>query len=45
MEAKHARRVYMNFLILPDLAKRVKELEAQVKKLSPPPNPEAEPSA
>jgi hypothetical protein len=26
----------MQFLTLPELAKRVKELEAQVKKLSPP---------
>jgi len=36
MEAKHARRVYMQFFNLPDLAKRVKELEAEVKKLSKP---------
>lgn len=35
MEAKHARRVYIQFVQLPDLNKRVRELESQVKKLTP----------
>lgn len=33
MEGKHARRVYLQFAQLPDIAKRLRELEAQVKKL------------
>jgi UDP-3-O-[3-hydroxymyristoyl] glucosamine N-acyltransferase len=34
MEIGHARRVYLNFVQLPELAKRVKELEKQLKKLA-----------
>ena len=30
MEVSHARRVYMHFMNLPDLAKRVKDLEKQL---------------
>lgn len=33
MEAGHAKRVYLQFMHLPELAKRVKELERQVEKL------------
>jgi UDP-3-O-[3-hydroxymyristoyl] glucosamine N-acyltransferase len=36
MEASHARRVYLQFTQLPELAKRVKELEKQIAKLTPP---------
>ena len=36
MEAKHARRVYVQFVQLPDLAKRLKDLESQLKKLTQP---------
>ncbi len=35
MEASHARRVYLQFVQLPELAKRVKELEKQLAKLQP----------
>jgi UDP-3-O-[3-hydroxymyristoyl] glucosamine N-acyltransferase len=35
MEASHARRVYMQFVQLPELAKRVKELERTLAKLAP----------
>jgi UDP-3-O-[3-hydroxymyristoyl] glucosamine N-acyltransferase len=35
MEIGHAKRVYLNFMRLPELAKRVKELEKLVEKLSP----------
>jgi UDP-3-O-[3-hydroxymyristoyl] glucosamine N-acyltransferase len=34
MEAGHARRVYLQFTKLPELAKRVKELEKQVAELN-----------
>jgi UDP-3-O-[3-hydroxymyristoyl] glucosamine N-acyltransferase len=34
MEAGHAKRVYLNFMRLPELAKRVKELEKLVEKLA-----------
>jgi UDP-3-O-[3-hydroxymyristoyl] glucosamine N-acyltransferase len=37
MEASHARRVYIQLANLPDLVKRVKELEKQLKHLQPPP--------
>ena len=30
MEAKHARRVYLNFVQLPELAKRLREVEKKV---------------
>ena len=33
MEARHARRVYMQFVQLPDMAKRLKEVESKLKKL------------
>lgn len=36
MEASHARRVYVQLAQLPELAKRVKELEKQLSKLRPP---------
>ncbi len=36
MEASHARRVYLQFVQLPELAKRVKELEKQLAKIQPP---------
>ena len=35
MEAKHARRVYLQLTQLPELAKRVKELESELRKLKP----------
>jgi UDP-3-O-[3-hydroxymyristoyl] glucosamine N-acyltransferase len=35
MEASHARRVYLQFTQLPELVKRVKELEKQLAKLQP----------
>ncbi len=37
MEAHHARRVYVQFMQLPDLAKRVKELEKKLAKIEVPP--------
>jgi hypothetical protein len=37
IEASHARRVYLQFIQLPELAKRIKDLEKQVAKLQPPP--------
>ena len=36
MEVSHARRVYLQFIQLPELAKRVKDLEKQLAKLQPP---------
>jgi UDP-3-O-[3-hydroxymyristoyl] glucosamine N-acyltransferase len=36
MEASQAKRVYLQFLQLPDLAKRVKQLERDLAKLQPP---------
>ncbi|HUO07769.1 MAG TPA: UDP-3-O-(3-hydroxymyristoyl)glucosamine N-acyltransferase [Phycisphaerae bacterium] len=36
MEASHARRVYLQFIQLPELAKRIKDLEKQLAKLQPP---------
>ncbi len=36
MEMKHARRVYLQLTQLPELAKRIKELERQLAKLQPP---------
>ena len=38
MEVSHARRVYYHFTQLPDLAKRIKDLEKQLAKLHPPQN-------
>jgi UDP-3-O-[3-hydroxymyristoyl] glucosamine N-acyltransferase len=35
MELAQARRVYFNFMQLPELAKRVKELEKRLKKMAP----------
>lgn len=40
MEAKHARRVYLQFMQLPDLAKRLKELEFEIKKIKKATEPE-----
>jgi UDP-3-O-[3-hydroxymyristoyl] glucosamine N-acyltransferase len=36
MEVSHARRVYLQFTQLPELVKRVKDLEKQLAKLQPP---------
>jgi len=38
MEVSHARRVYLQFVQLPELAKRVKELERQLTRLQSPPS-------
>ncbi len=35
MEGSYAKRVYLTFMRLPELAKRVKELEKRIEKLSP----------
>ena len=37
MEVSHARRVYIQFTQLPELAKRIKDLEKKLAKLQPPP--------
>ncbi len=36
MEVSHARRVYLQFTQLPELAKRIKELERALAKIQPP---------